>query len=95
MLSFEYLKTHKIILESPSLSLVFQTETKFQEERWTEKQTKLESCQVEEWWKFTVLDFGLGMPLSLWYNMLVCVWVGGGGGPGGGRGAAWVGEERQ
>ena len=33
------------------------------------------------------------MPLSLWYNMLVCVWVDGGG-PGGGGGAARVGEER-
>lgn len=49
MLSFGSLKTYSVKLESLSLSLVFQTEIKFQEEKWTEKQTKLESCWVKEW----------------------------------------------
>lgn len=49
MLSLESLKTYGVELESLSLGLVFQTETKFQEEKWTEKQTKLESCWVKEW----------------------------------------------
>lgn len=44
MLSLESLKTYSVKLESLSLGLVFQTETKFQE-----KQTKLESCWVKEW----------------------------------------------
>lgn len=81
-------------LESPSLSLVFQTKTTFQEGTWTEKQTKLGSCRVKEWEKFMELDFGLVLPLNLWHKMLVCIWVGGGG-PGAGREAAQVGEDRR
>lgn len=49
LFTLESLKTYGVELESLSLGLVFQTETKFQEEKWTEKQTKLESCWVKEW----------------------------------------------